>query len=214
MVEKMAHHPLKFCLLFLLVFNASCAEQLAPQDVAARFWTAIEQKDARGVKRHVTAADAAALESLDDVLPITNAELKRTVIEEHTAFVDTTVTVDGDNPLDYPLKTYLVLEDEHWKVDYERTINAVAAAGKLAAVIGKVHEFSNALQQGIDRSVEQLEQTLPQIEHELSRMEDQIKQQVPELRERLENFAKELEDAIKDPRAREAPAEENGSIAI
>jgi hypothetical protein len=214
MVEIMFAHPLRFCFLLLIMLSPSCAQELGPQDVATRFWAAIEKSDARTVKRYITAAEAATLKSLDDVLPITDAELTRTVIEGQSAYIDTTVTVDSDRPLKYPLKTYLVLEDEHWKVDYEQTISAVAAAGKLAAVIDKVHEFGTALQHGIDRSVQELEHTLPQIEHELSRIEEQIKQQVPELRKRLENFAKELEDALKRPPGQEGQTEPEGSVAI
>jgi hypothetical protein len=212
----MSLSPLRYQFLLLVLLNASCAQDLTPRDVAVRFWNAIEQGDTRAVKHYVTAADAAALESLDRVLPITKSELKRTVIEDESAFVDTTVTVDGDKPLDFPLRTYLVREDQRWKVDYERTISAVATAGKLAAVIDKVHEFGDTLQQGIDRSVEQLEQTLPEIERELSRIEDQIKQQVPELRKRLENFTRELKDALENPpRQKEDPAPEpGGSVAI
>ncbi len=214
MVEKMSIKPPRFCFILLLTLSASCAQPLTPQEVAGRFWAAIEQGDARTVKRYVTAADAEALDSLDKVLPITKAELKRTVIEQETAFIDTNVTVGGQRPLNFPLKTYLVMESKRWRIDYDKTIIAVATAGKLAAVMDKVHEFGSALQHGIDRSVQELERTLPQIEHELSRIEKQIKQQVPELRKRLENFARELEEAIKSPPPGEQDAEPNGSVAI
>lgn len=183
--------------LLLTALVASCGKPATPVDVASEFWAAVETGDARMVKRRITAAEAASLESLDDVLPVSDAELGRIVIDGREATIDTTVTVKGDKPLDFPLKTYLVLEDEDWKVDYGRTTEAVANAGKLAAVIDKVHEFGSTLQQGIERSVQELEHTLPQIEQELSRIEDQIKQHVPELRKRLEQFTQELEEAMK-----------------
>lgn len=203
-----------FSLLLFALFGVSCGQNLSPQEVAGKFWAGIEQSNARLVKRHITAADVAALENLDDVLPITSPRLSRIVIEGDSAYIDTTVTVDGDKPLDFPLKTYLVVEDGKWKVEYQRTISAVGNAGKLAAVIGKVHEFGAALQEGIDQSVKELEKTLPQIEQELSRIEDQIKQHVPELRQRLENFAHELEDALKNPPQKTKPAEPDSPVEI
>ena len=206
--------PLRFCLLFFVLLNVSCGEKLTPQEVAGKFWVGIEQSDARKVKRHVTAANAMALESLDDVLPIVNSKLQRAVVEETTAFIDTLVTIDGDKPLDFPLKTYLVLEDGLWKVDYQRTMSAVANAGNLAAVISKVQEFGTALKEGIDRSVAELEQSLPLIEQELSRIEGQIKQHVPELRKRLENFARELEEAIENPPLREQHTDPDRAVKI
>lgn len=190
---------LRLGFLFMIALCAACEKPMTPQEVASRFWIAIERGDARDVKKYVTAADAIALDSLDDVLPISDAVLERTVIEKSTAYIDTIVTVEGDKPLNFPLKTYLLLEDEQWKVDYQRTIDAVTDASNLASVIHKFQEFGNALQQGIDQSVRELERSLPQIEQELSRIEGQIKQHVPELRERLENFARELERALKQP---------------
>lgn len=204
----------------LVLLAGGCANNFTPQEVAAKFWTAIESGDTRSAKRHITATDAVSLKSLDEVLPISDAQLKRIIIDGNTATIDTTVTIEGDHPLDFPLKTYLVLEQDEWKVDYTKTIDAVANAGKLAAVIEKVHDFGNTLQQGIERSVEELEHTLPQIEQELSRIEDQIKQHVPELRRRLESFTNELEEALKKRPERspdtapEAPASPGHSIQI
>ena len=195
------HHAIAS--LLLVVINTSCANDLSPQEVAGLFWDGIEQGDADKVKRYITAADVIQLNSLDKVLPITEAKLARTVIDADFATIDTRVTVAGDKPVEFPLKTYLVLENDVWKIDYDKTINAVATAGKLAAVMDKVHDFSNALQDGIDRSVQELENTLPQIEEELSRIESHIKQQVPALRERLEKFAQELEDLLESPRESE-----------
>ena len=208
------HHACRIAVLVLIAASlAACAAKPGPADVAAAFWNAIEAGNTRAVKRHVTAADAALLENLDDVLPISNAELSRIVIDGEKASVDTTVTVDGDKPLDFPLKTHLVLEGDDWKVDYRRTIDAVASAGKLAAMLSKVHEFGDALQEGIERSVDELEQALPKIEQELSRFEQQMKQRMPELRERLEEFTRELEEAIKRPPPAD-PSEPGATVEI
>jgi hypothetical protein len=201
--------------VFALALLCSCAKSLSPQEVAAEFWAAVEQGDAAKVKRHITTGQAIEFESLNHLLPISNAQIERTVIEAKTATVDTTVTIDSDKPLNFPLKTHLVLEEQKWKIDYERTMAAVDNAGKLATVISKVHEFGNALQQGIDRSIQEFESTLPQIEQELSRIESQIKHHVPELRKRIENFTKELEKAIKTPpKNNETPPQVNEPIQI
>ena len=194
-----------FIALVLVFLCASCAKQLSPREVVTEFWSSIEQGDVRGVKRRITTAQASAFKSLDHLLPISGSKIERTIIEAESATVETIVTIDADKPLDFPLKTYLVLEDNNWKVDYERTIAVVDNAGKLAAIITKVHEFGNALQEGIDRSIQEFESTLPQIEQELSRIEDQIKHHVPELRKRIESFTKELERGIKSPPEKPEP---------
>ena len=211
----MAVYLTRFILLLLAVINASCTQQLTPQKVAREFWVALEQGNPQGVKRHIRATDVLALGSLDEVLPIVSFELERTIIEMDIATIDTTVIINADRPLQFPLKTYLVLEDDRWKVNYEKTVNAVETAAKLATVIGKVHEFGDALQEGIDRSMGQLEATLPQIEQELSRFEEQIKQHLPELSKRLEGFSHELDKAITPaPKTERDENETEGTLAI
>ncbi|MFT4582755.1 MAG: hypothetical protein ACI8XZ_002509 [Gammaproteobacteria bacterium] len=202
-------------LLAVLALCGACAKDLTPQEVASHFWNAVQNGDAAEVRRYITAAQALSLKSLDGVLPISKSAFKRAVTEGTTAYVDTTITVTSDKPLDFPLKTYLLLEDKQWKVDYEKTISSVETAGRLAGVISRIHEFGTALQQGIDRSVKEFENTVPQIEQELSRLEAQIKQHVPELRKRLDNFARDLEESLKDPPKKSANgAEPQKSIAL
>ncbi|MFT4560668.1 MAG: hypothetical protein ACI9BW_000402 [Gammaproteobacteria bacterium] len=185
-------------LFALVILSAGCAKDLTPQEAASHFWTAVQNGDAAEVRRYITAAEALTLKSLDGVLPISKSAFERTVTEGTTAYVDTTITVTSDKPLNFPLKTYLILEDKQWKVDYGKTIASVETAGRLAGVISRIHEFGTALQEGIDRSVKEFENTLPQIEQELSRFEDQIKQHVPELKKRLDKFARELGESLKD----------------
>lgn len=185
-------------LLLFIVLNVSCTQKLDPREVAREFWTGIEQSNVQIVRRHITAADARSLNDLDNLLPIANPRLNRIIIENNTAHIDTVVAVYDGKPLDFPLKTYLTIEDRTWKVNYHRTINAVTNQGKLATVVSKIRDFSSALREGIDQSAKKLEQTLPQIEQELSRIEDQINQHVPDLRQRLKHFARQLEDAIKN----------------
>ncbi|MDA0821602.1 MAG: hypothetical protein O3C28_04155 [Proteobacteria bacterium] len=205
-----------YVVLSVFVFLcAACAKDLTPQEVASHFWTAVQNGDAGEVRRYITAADALSLKSLDGVLPISNSTFERTVTEATTAYVDTTITVVSDKPLDFPLKTYLIREDKQWKVDYKKTISSVEAAGKLAGVISRIHEFGTALQEGIDRSVKQFEDTVPQIEQELTRLEEEIRQRVPELRERLDSFARELEKSLRDPPKNKAGSSEpQKSIAL
>lgn len=201
-------------LLLFIALSFSCAQKHDPQKVAREFWTGIEQSNAQIVRRHITAADARSLNDLDNLLPIANPRLNRIVIENNTAYIDTVVTVYGDKPLDFPLKTYLIIEDGTWKVSYYRTIDVVTKKGKLAAIVGKIRDFSNALREEIDQSGEKLERALPQIEQELSRIEDQINQHVPELRQRLKHFARQLEDAIKNLHKEAVPVQPQNPLEI
>ena len=47
-----------------------CGKPETPDQVAAKFWTAVTSGEASQVKKYVSAKSKATLQSLDDVLPI------------------------------------------------------------------------------------------------------------------------------------------------
>lgn len=184
------------CLSLAIV---ACSKPQTPEEVAASFWHAIASGKPSQVKKHVSAKDHITMESLQNVMPISDVSFGKIIIDGTVASVDTMVTLEGDRPMDLPVATHLVKENERWTVDYERTINTIIAAGKVAAVINQFKDIGTALKEGIGRSVVELEKTLPSIEKELSNMEQQIQQAVPELKSRFENFSRQLEQALAAP---------------
>lgn len=181
------------------VMLLACSKPQTPQEVATSFWQAIESGKPNKVKKYVSAKDQITMESLQNVMPISNISFGKIVIDGDLASVDTVVTLQSDQDMELPINTHLLNENDRWVVDYERTINTIVAAGKVAAVINQFKDIGNAVKEGIGRSVEELEKTLPNIEQELSNMEQQIQQAVPELKSRFENFSRQLEQAFSAP---------------
>ena len=200
----MANKPLY--LLLLAVFSitlAACGKPDTPEQVAAKFWTAIESGDAAKVKKYVSAKDKITLQSLEDVLAINGVMFGKIIIDGANASVDTTITLAGNRATDLPISTHLMLENEKWVVDYERTMHTMVAAGQVAAVINQFKDIGTAIKKGIGQSVNEFQKAIPEIERELSDMERQIAESVPELKSRFEKFSKELEQALN-----EAPADD------
>ena len=191
--------------VFLVLAILACSKPQTPEEVAANFWQAIESGKPSQVKKHVSAKDQITMESLQNVLPITDISFGKIIIDGNIASVGTLVTLESDKSMELPIDTHLIKENERWAVDYERTINTIIAAGKVAAVINQFKDIGNAVKEGIGRSVVELEKTLPDIEKELNNMEQQIQQAVPELKSRFENFSKQLEQALAAPLNSEVP---------
>lgn len=190
---------LRLILACLCLAIIACSKPQTPQEVAASFWQAVESGKPSQVKKYVSAKDQITMESLKNVMPISEVSFGKIIIDSNIAQVDTLVTLEGDRSMDLPISTHLMQENERWTVDYERTINTIIAAGKVAAVINQFKDIGNAVKEGIGRSVVELEKTLPSIEKELSNMEQQIQQAVPELKSRFENFSRQLEQALAAP---------------
>ena len=61
--------------------------------------------------------------------------------------------------------------------------------------------MGTTLQEGIDRSIEELgaelEKTLPSIEKGLSNIDQQIQQAIPELQNHIQGFARQIDEALK-----------------
>ena len=199
----MANKPLQIFLLAAVIITlAACGKPDTPEQIAAKFWTAVASGDASAAKKYVSAKDKITLQSLDDVLAINDVMFGKIIIDGTNASVDTTITLAGNRATDLPISTHLMLENEKWVVDYERTMHTMVAAGQVAAVINQFKDIGTAIKKGIGQSVTEFQKVIPEIQQELSDMERQIAESVPELKSRFEKFSKDLEQALS-----EAPAD-------
>jgi hypothetical protein len=200
--------------LVLLTMVSGCARPLPPQDVADRFWRAVMTQHPAKIRRYVRAQDQETLKDDPEIMPVASFELRRVIIEDDEAIIETHITLAADKPVALKIDTVLVREKEQWRVDYSDTVENISLESNLAQVIGQIEAFGGTLKEGIDKSVAEMKKVLPDIEREISRIEEEIKQRVPELRERLEEFTRELENSLKTPPDAPQDAAPPDTIAI
>ncbi|MBI4006432.1 MAG: hypothetical protein HY356_07150 [Gammaproteobacteria bacterium] len=182
-----------------LIFNLvlyGCAANLTPIEVSERFWTAVQNKDVRAVRNYVSSASLDKKDLTENILPIGEVSLGRTVIDGEQAWVDTTVAISGDDPFKLPLKTVLLQENKQWKVDYDATVASVSSSGAVARVMGNLTDLSRQFADGLDRSLTEIQKTLPQVQKEIGKIEENLRERIPELRQRMEEIMKQLEEAL------------------
>ncbi len=198
------------------LMQIGCTQQLTPHDVAERFWRAAISEHSAKIKRYVLAKDRASLDSESKLLPIADFSLGRIVIDGDASTIDTSVTLDSDQPVTINIDTRLRFEEDQWRVDYAATANEISRHGQLAGVIDQIATIGDALKEGIDKSVDELNRAMPTIERELRRLESEFKQKLPELRQELRNFSKQIDEALKQPKtpAPLTPDGEGGTIAL
>jgi len=201
-----------FLLVSMCALLIACGKAKTPQEVAHSFWQAVESGNPSQVKKHVSAKDQITMDSLQNVMPISDISFGKIIIDGDIASVDTLVTLEGDRPMELPINTHLLKENDQWAVDYVRTIDTIVGAGKVAAVINQFKDIGNAVKNGIEQSVNELEKAMPNIEEQMSNLEEQIQLAVPQLKSRFENFSRELEQALNAPIPNTDNLEERGEI--
>ena len=124
-----SHRSIVFKLIFLsfiCLFNTACDESLYPIDVAEKFWRAIKDKDVNVIQKYSTEDSLTGEKLSENILPLDEIVLGKTVIDGDSSWVDTTVTISGDRHFTLPLRTVLIRENKQWRVDYDETVKLVS----------------------------------------------------------------------------------------
>jgi len=190
-----------FILLFLsctCLFITSCDEGLYPIDVAEGFWRAVKDKDTKAIQKYSTNISLKEKELSENILPLDEITLGKTVIDGDSAWVDTTVTISGDKPFTIPLRTELIRENKRWKVDYDATIKLVSQGSAVSNVINSIRNMSKELAEELNQSIEEIQKTIPEMTEEVKKIEESLLEHLPELKEQIEEFVRDLQDAIEE----------------
>jgi hypothetical protein len=185
-------------LSLICLFITGCDEGLYPIDVSEGFWRAVKDKDITAIEKYSTEDSLTGDELSENILPLDEIILGKTVIDGDEAWVDTTVTISADKPYSLPIKTVLIRENKQWKVDYQATMKWVSKGSSVYSVINGIKNMTDELAAELSQSMEDIQKAIPEIKKEVERIEESLLEHVPELKKQVEEFVKDLEEAIKD----------------
>ncbi len=205
--------PLKtlFFVLALLTV-AACAQKQTPEEVAHGFWQAVVDNDLDAARQLTTKASQKDLDLLDNREKMLKAvEVGSATVTERTATVPTTLIGDSEGKeTRIELTTYLREEDEAWKVEGDKTVNALVTSSletMLQNLTGDLAQIGGALNKtittGLREFLGQLEKSVPEIKQELGKLADEEKARdlgqelgalfSKGLREAMQEFSKGME---------------------
>ncbi|MCP4236335.1 MAG: hypothetical protein GY770_22605, partial [Aestuariibacter sp.] len=92
------------------------------------------------------------------------------------------------------LTTYLIMQNENWKVDYQQTRDAMKT-DKAGSLFGKLNQIGKDLQKQLENSAEEFNAEMEQLGEKLQELSDQVSSDAAE---GVEKFADELEKSIKE----------------
>jgi len=197
----MSRRKITFKLIILsliCLFITGCDEGLYPIDVSEKFWRAVKDKDTKVIQKYSTNSSLKGNGLGENILPLDEITLGKTVIDGDGAWVDTTVTISGDKPYTLPIKTILIRENKQWKVDYQATIKWVSNGSVVSNVINSIKNMSEELAKELNQSMEDIEKAIPEVKEEVEKLEESLLEHVPELKKQIKEFIEDIKDAIKE----------------
>jgi septal ring factor EnvC (AmiA/AmiB activator) len=120
------------------------------------------------------------------------------VIDGEQAWVDTSVLVGGRDPFRMAIKTVLLQENKHWKVDYRATVASISSNSDVARLLGSLNDLGMQFADKLEQSISEMQRALPEAQKEIEKIEENMNQKLPELRRRMEELMQQLEEILRD----------------
>ena len=160
-------------IIIILSLTVGCTSTDSPEDVAKKFWTALEDRDVDKARKYATKESAGSLRANENKnggdIEITFGEV---TTKDNEAIVETTMrSSNGGKEIQIPMKTILVREDGEWKVEAQHTMLSMfgGAMGEIMQGLGKAMKESmkemgkamaEGMKEGMKESMEEMKSTM------------------------------------------------------
>jgi len=174
---------------------SSCQSPETPQQVAQHFWQAVIENNPDKVVEYSTLTNANDYDSFSMNWSGYQPSLGKITIENNNASVVTQFAPPtGAELKERKLTTYLVMQNEEWKVDYQKTRDDMKP-DKAGSLFGKLNQIGKKLQKQLENSADELTSEMEQLGDKLKELSDQVES---EAAAGAQKFADELEKSIKE----------------
>ena len=181
-----------FAIGFFILSLTACQTEKSPEETSLAFWAAFAKNDIESAKKYCTVTSQGLLSKspVREKLNQAHFGFGRIVIDAEQATVETLVTWPTNARSSFT--TYLIKEDNHWRVDFLHS----SSAHSINNIFGGVLKSLNTLGETFSR---QIEKQLPLIEKEMESLGNELKQEIDEFGEELEkSFPETQTDPYKD----------------
>ncbi len=181
-------------LLFALLLLAGCQSPKNPDEVTLAFWHAMAANDLETAKSFVS-QDSQQLQAPDPKWLNATFSIGQIVINDTHARVETQATLTDKTQSVFA--TFLVKEDNQWRVDYPRT----------------QFSLSGDIFNGLFESLKNIGDNLnKQLEEQMPLFEKQMESFGEELKKQLDQLGKELEKSLQQDKPSKKPSPYEDSI--
>lgn len=167
---------LKWILFTFMCFSVvACSSPNSPKGVAKSFWDAVLAQDEAKTRQYSSADTQMAVNFSGNTIDWSKMKVRlgATDMVGNDAVVHTVVT-DETSGAKYTFNTYLVQENNVWRVDYTRTRKASMTSEIFAQIVKTLHEFNTRLNEDFEDTVAGFREAAPDIKKELDALTDTL----------------------------------------
>jgi len=194
-------------LLVGALLNACEQKPKSVPEVSEAFWQAVIMDERDNVVAYSTLQDSEGYDRFGREWKDLAPTFGQIVINGDVARVETQIAKPDAQPTDtLYFETYLVNKDEGWRVDYQRTADAVGVSGAVVDFVGQLTSLGQNIQRHVEASSEsaarqiaafvgQLEQMSGDYQNQMGKAIDDAAGRMQRL---LDEFTRSLEEAVEE----------------
>jgi hypothetical protein len=173
----------------------ACFGPKTPQDVTQTFWEAVLNNNAKNAVKYSTLTDPKYHDSFSRDWGGFQPSFGKVTIEEKVASVVSEFTSPANSGQDdRSFITYLILHNEEWKVDYDRTKKSIHG-GAIGDLFNKLNQLGDDISRQFESSTDSFKLEMDRMSKELEQISDSFGQQASKS---LERYAEQLRKSIKE----------------
>ena len=193
-------------LLLTTLLLSGCFGPEAPQDVAREFWKAVITHEVDDVIEYSTLVDTKSYDSFNKKWEGYQAVMGKIVIDGNQAEVETKLSRINDTGENHQkLSTYLVKQNDQWKVDYVRTAKSLND-DVFGNFLGQLDQLGKKLSDSLIASSEKFSIEMQRLENELKIFAQStsdeankiLEQHGAELKNSIEELAESIDRALRE----------------
>lgn len=185
---------------------SACMGPKTPQEVTQRFWEAVIADNGADAVKYSTLNKPEEYDAFGLKWNGFHPSLGKVVIEGEQANVSVKLSSPADSrESDRKVTTYLLRQDDAWKVDYQRT-GELLRGGVLGKLFGDLNKLGNDLSKQLKSSAKEIGTELERMGKELEAMSDTVSEEASaevekyaeELRREIDALAESIRRALED----------------
>ncbi len=202
--------------LALAIFLSACSKPQSPLEVSQAFWQAVIEGNVPDVVKYSTLGSEEGYEAFSRDWTGMLPSWGKIIIEEHEARVHTHVSKpDAAQSEMLYFVTYLVRQDDQWKVDYDKTEKVVLASSAVSDFVNKITTIGNEISQQFEEASRMVTAELESLNNQLIQLTENLGDQAASavekyseiMRQHLDALASSIENAIKEQDSSINPAD-------
>ena len=202
-------------IVFALLLSA-CGKPETPQEVSQAFWQSVIDGDVAGVVNYSTLGSEKGYDAFSRDWTGMIPSWGKVIIEEHEARVHTHIsTPDAAQSEMLYFVTYLVKQNDVWKIDYDKTEKVVLASSAVSDFVNRITTIGNEITQQFEEAsktvtseLESLNEQLLQLTESLGNQANRAVEEYSEImRGHLAALAASIEKAMQEQEKEIDPAD-------